>query len=182
MTTGLMDKGSMRRRFVLALAALSAVPLAGWANTVPANLTGAFTRWGTGEFRRFGFLVYEATLWAAGDDPLRPPLALKLTYKRNIAGKDIAEASVKEIRNLGLADSAQLKRWGEQMEKIFPNVKPGDHILGVHLPEGARFFYNDQAAGTVDDPAFVSAFFAIWLDPQTSAPDLRAALLKRPAG
>ncbi|PKO88727.1 MAG: hypothetical protein CVU16_13400 [Betaproteobacteria bacterium HGW-Betaproteobacteria-10] len=171
-----VTRGQRRRRFLLALCAL---PFSGWANENPV---AGFTRWGTGEFRRFGFLVYEATLWSAGDDPLRPPLALKLTYKRHIAGQDIAAASVKEIRNLGMADSAQLKYWGEQMNRIFPNVKPGDQILGLHLPEGARFFYNDQPAGTIDDPAFARAFFAIWLDSKTSAPDLRTALLKRPAG
>jgi len=140
-----------------------------------------FRRWGSGEFRRFGFLVYEATLWAAGDDPLRPPLALKLTYKRNIAGKDIAAASVKEIRNLGIADETSLQRWGEQMGGLFPNVTPGDHILGLHLPEGARFLFNDRLLGSIDDQAFARAFFAIWLDEKTSAPELRAALLKRPA-
>ena len=37
-------------------------------------------------------LVYEATLWA-GDDPQRPPLALRLDYKRNLSGVAIAEAS-----------------------------------------------------------------------------------------
>ena len=167
-----------RRQCLMALLTLPWLPVA-LAN---ADQTAGFKRWGSGEFRRFGFLVYEATLWVGGEDPLRPPLALKLTYKRNIAGKDIADASVKEIRNLGIADSVQLKRWGEQMEKIFPDVKPGDHILGVHLPEGARFFYNDQPAGDVSDPAFARAFFAIWLDSKTSAPDLRTALLKRPAG
>jgi hypothetical protein len=67
------------------------------------------------------------------------------------------------------------------MAKIFPDVRPGDHILGVHLPEGARFFYNDQLVGSIEEPAFARAFFAIWLDPKTSAPDLRTALLKRPA-
>ena len=169
----------MRRRFLLALAAC---PFAAWANSGPENPIGGFQRWGTGEFRRFGFLVYEATLWAGGDDPQRPPLAIKLTYKRNIAGKAIAEASVKEIRNLGIADESRLQAWGELMTKIFPDVRPGDHILGLNLPEGARFFYNDQAVGKIDDPAFARAFFAIWLDPKTSAPDLRAALLKRPAG
>ena len=168
-----------RRRFLLALAAW---PLAASANVGPENPIGSFKRWGTGEFRRFGFLVYEATLWAGGDDPQRPPLALKLTYKRNIAGKDIAEASVKEIRNLGIGDESRLQAWGAQMTKIFPDVRPGDHILGLNLPEGARFFYNDQMVGQVDDPAFARAFFAIWLDPKTSAPDLRAALLKRPPG
>ena len=167
-----------RRSFLLALAAW---PLAGLTNSGPAeSLTGSFKRWGSGEFRRFGFLIYEATLWAGGEDPVRPPLALKLTYKRNIAGRDIAEASVNEIRNLGLADETRLKAWGEQMERIFPDVRPGDHLLGLHLPEGARFFYNDRDIGRVAEPAFARAFFGIWLDARTSAPELRAALLKRP--
>ena len=165
-----------RRRLVLALAAW---PLASLATTGPETPTAGFQRWGSGEFRRFGFLVYEATLWAGGDDPLRPPLALKLTYKRNISGRDIADASVKEIRNLGVADEARLKAWGEQMAGIFPDVRPGDHILGVQLPDAARFFFNDRSIGTIEDPAFARAFFAIWLDARTSAPDLRAALLKR---
>ena len=167
------------RRRLLGLFAMW--PLAGLANSAAEDPTAGFRRWGSGEFRRFGFLVYEATLWAGGEDPLRPPLALKLTYKRNISGQDIAEASVKEIRNLGLADEAVLRNWGEQMARIFPDVRPGDHILGLQLPEGARFFVNDRPLGAIDDPAFARAFFAIWLDPRTSAPELRAALLKRPA-
>ena len=90
-----------RRRLLLGLAGL---PFAAYANPDP---TAGLRRWGSGEFRRFGFLVYEAALWA-GEDPLRPPLALKLTYKRNIAGQAIAEASVKEIRNLGIADDGRM--------------------------------------------------------------------------
>jgi hypothetical protein len=163
-----------RRRLLLGLAA---VPFAAMASTDP--LAG-LVRWGSGEFRRFGFLVYEATLWA-GDDPQRPPLALKLTYRRNIAGQAIAEASVKEIRQLGIADEAILPRWGQQMAALFPNVKPGDAIVGHYTPEAAIFHFNDRLLGGIDDPAFARAFFAIWLDPKTSAPDLRAALLKRPA-
>ena len=165
-----------RRRLLLALAAW---PLAGLATTGPEAPTAGFRRWGSGEFRRFGFLVYEATLWAGGDDPLRPPLALKLTYKRNVSGRDIADASVKEIRNLGIADDARLKGWGERMVGIFPDVRPGDHIVGVQMPDAARFYFNDRSIGTIDDPDFARAFFAIWLDAKTSAPDLRAALLKR---
>jgi hypothetical protein len=67
------------------------------------------------------------------------------------------------------------------MAQIFPDVKPEDRIVGVHLSEGARFFHNDRFIGSVDDPAFARAFFAIWLDARTSAPELRALLLKRPA-
>lgn len=167
-----------RRELLLGAAGFAVLPFAAYATTDP---TAGLKRWGSGEFRRFGFLVYEAMLWA-GDDPLKPPLALRLTYKRNIEGKAIAEASVKEIRNLGIADDAQLKRWGEAMLRLFPDVRPGDFIVGQHLPEGARFFFNDRLIGEVLEPAFARAFFAIWLDPKTSAPELRAALLRRGPG
>lgn len=169
-----------RRHLLLTLALWPLAGLTGRAHAQETPTAG-LTRWGSGEFRRFGFLIYEATLWAAADDPLRPPLALRLTYRRSIAGKDIAEASVKEIRNLGLSDENRLKSWGERMGSLFPDVAPGDHILGVHLPAAAHFFYNDRPIGTIDDAAFARAFFAIWLDPNTSAPALRSALLKRPA-
>jgi hypothetical protein len=36
--------------------------------------------------------------------------------------------------------------------------------------------------GEIAEPEFARLFFAIWLDPRTSAPDLRAALLRRPTG
>lgn len=190
-----LNSVTSRRQF---LALLAAWPLAGLASVAvenaietvkPAgakdgsmgsasNVLANLKRRGTGNFRRFGFLIYEATLWSGSDNPLRPPLALKLTYKRNIAGSDIAQASVKEIRNLGLVEEAELKLWGAQMESLFPDVHPNDHILGLYLENGAQFFYNDRPIGRIDDAAFARAFFGIWLDPKTSAPDLRNELLK----
>lgn len=164
-----------RRRLLLGLLA---APCAAFANTDP--LAG-LRRWGSGDFRRFGFLVYQATLWA-GDDPLKPPLALKLTYRRQIAGQAIAEASVKEIRNLDLVDAATLQRWGARMSHLFPDVQPGDAIVGVYRDGMARFYFNGQWLGEVDEAGFARAFFAIWLDERTSAPGLRAELLKRAEG
>jgi hypothetical protein len=159
-----------RRALLLALAAW---PFAGLAMEPPATLR----RWGSGEFRRFGFLVYEATLWA-GDDPQRPPLTLRLDYRRNIAGPDIATASIKEMRRT-VADETRLADWGERMARIFPDVKPGDHIVGHHLGDGAVFMQGERLLGRIDEPDFAQAFFGIWLDPRTSAPELRAALLRR---
>lgn len=167
---------SARRRELLL--ALAGAPFAAWATLDP---TAGLQRWGSGEFRRFGFLVYQASLWA-GDDPLRPPLALQLTYQRNIAGAAIAEASVKEIRQLGLADEATLVRWGGLMAGLFPDVRPGDAIIGEYRSAGASFHFNGRLLGQVEEAAFARAFFAIWLDARTSAPDLRAALLRRDAG
>lgn len=165
-----------RRAFLLGLMAL---PLLYWHDAAHAfsDLLAGLKPWGHGEFRRFGFLVYEASLWA-GEDPVRPPLALRLDYKRSIKGQVIAEASVKEMRRF-VSDEETLKDWGLQMAGIFPDVKDGDSILGIYRPEGASFYQGERLLGSIKNPAFAQAFFSIWLDPKTSAPDLRAALLKR---
>lgn len=168
-----------RRRLLLALMASTLLGVHAETHAAIEAMAG-LKRWGSGEFRRFGFLVYEATLWA-GDDPQRPPIALRLDYKRNIEGKAIAEASVKEMRRF-VNDEALLARWGEQMQRIFPNVKPGDHILGLYRADGARFYQDDRLLGAISMPGFAEAFFAIWLDTRTSAPELRAALLRRKEG
>jgi hypothetical protein len=138
-------------------------------------------RRGSGEFRRFGFLIYEATLWAGETGSPRPPLALQLTYRRTIAGKAIAEASIEQMRRFGPGE-AQLAQWGEQMMRLFPDVKPGDRILGQQLPDQARFFHNERPLGVIEGSEFAAAFFAIWLDPRTSEPALRSALLGRAGG
>ena len=161
-----------RRHLLVALAAL---PMAAQAASEPLS---GLKRYGSGEYRRFGFLVYEATLWAA-DNPLQPPLALQLTYKRPIKGEAISEASVNEIRALGLASESQLKRWGELMRKIFPDVQPQDSILGLYQADGASFYWGQRLLATVPEPEFARAFFSIWLDSKTSAPQLRAALLQK---
>ena len=148
------------------------------AATAAAPFPG-LRRWGSGTFRRFGFHVYDATLWA-GDDPLQPPLALRLDYRRSIAGKAIAEASVREMRTF-VADADRLAAWEAEMTRIFPDVRDGDHLVGLWQPDGARFLQDGRVLGAVGDPAFARAFFGIWLDARTSAPGLRAALLQRPA-
>lgn len=164
-----------RRALVFVL--LAAASLAGAEPIAESPLSG-MKRWGSGEFRRFGFLVYDATLWSAGSTPLLPPLALKLTYQRHIAGSDIVDVSIDEMRRLGNVDSAQLRSWKLQMAKLFPDVKPGDSILGVRLENAARFYYNDRFIGEIEDAEFARTFFDIWLSENTRAPALRSALLR----
>jgi hypothetical protein len=58
-------------------------------------------------------------------------------------------------------------------------VREGSRISGVYLPaSGTTFYLDGRVLASVPDPEFAKAFFAIWLDPKTSAPKLRAALLK----
>jgi hypothetical protein len=142
---------------------------------------------GQGRMRWFGLVLYDATLWVGGDhrhggelDDWRwdHPFALDLRYARDFKGRKLADASVDEIRRLGLADGAKLDAWRAHMVAAFPDVKKGERITGVFRPGiGAEFFHQDRSTGLVRDPEFARAFFSIWLDARTREPKLRAALL-----
>ena len=139
---------------------------------------------GQGLLRWFGLRVYEATLWVptSGFDPSRPlqsAFVLDLRYERALEGAAIAETSAKEMARLGMGTSARRDEWRDALRRILPDVRAGDRLTGVHRPgRPVRFFRNDTPIGTVDDPEFGAAFFSIWLDAQTAAPELRNALLR----
>jgi len=145
-------------------------------------LDGIASDWrmiGQGEMRWFGFQLYDARLWA-------PPAgwsadgayALELRYARDIPAQRLVQASIEEMQRLGSADDARLARWKLELERVFPDVRSGDVIHGLHLPQrGAEFYHQGKLTGRIDDVEFARAFFAIWLDPRTREPALRASLL-----
>ena len=139
---------------------------------------------GEGEFRWFGLDIYRARLWI-GSSGFRPEarastkFALDLRYARALDGARIARSSHEQMQRLGVGSAAQRESWLARMSALFPDVQPGTQISGVHLPRvGVRFYLDGKLLGEVADPDFGRAFFAIWLDPKTSAPGLREALLK----
>jgi hypothetical protein len=138
---------------------------------------------GTGRLTWYGFTIYDAALYAPpGFEPTAPmahSFVLELTYARRLEGKGIADASRDEIKRLGLATAAQLSNWHEQMRRLFPDVEKGRRLAGVNVPgSGARFYFDGRFIGSIDDLAFARAFFAIWFDERTRAPQLRESLLK----
>lgn len=169
----------MKRLFWLALFFAASV------HALPAAVRdGAadWRQWGSGEMTWFGFSLYRATLWVAGDSPEQSPSALQLDYRRDIPRERLVQTSLDEMRRLG-ADETQLTLWGADLRRVFPDVKEGESIVGVHQPgRGARFFHQGRETGAVDDAEFARHFFAIWLDPASRSPTLRSALLKRPQG
>lgn len=139
---------------------------------------------GAGTYRWFGLKIYDAELWV-GEAGYRSdaPFALDLRYARTLSGVKIAEASRDEIRKLGIGTTAQQDVWLASMARLFPDVAEGQRITGVFRPgAGARFYFNGKLLGDIADAQFAQAFFAIWLDPKTSAPELRKALLDNAAG
>lgn len=138
---------------------------------------------GQGSFRWFGIKIYDAQLWVGdkgfnSNTPDNSKFALDLRYARSLQGRKIAEASRDQIQKSGLANAQQLAEWQSRMEQIFPDVNEGTHLTGIYLPNtGARFYLDGKAIGEIMNAAFAQAFFAIWLSPKTTAPQLRNALL-----
>lgn len=175
------------------VAALCQVELA-WSQTAPASTSGQQS-WqrlrpylgnprlvGEDKFTYWGFEVYHASLWT-GSNPLTPAqwqtqrLALELRYLRDFAGKDIAQRSVEEMHAQSPLPSDKAQSWLKQLNLIFPNIKKGDSLTGIYLPEqGAQFLYDNQSVGEIKDTELAQRFFGIWLAPQTSAPKLRQRL------
>jgi Chalcone isomerase-like len=180
------ESAARRRALVLAAAALCAQPLAALASRAPprevqGDLPGAQLQ-GQGRLRFLGLHVYDIRLWTLaplrGDDALGTGAALEIEYARRLNGLAIAERSLAEMRRVGEVTAVDSERWLVAMKRLFPDVQAGDRITGVHRPgEGARFHFNGRLAGEVRDADFARLFFAIWLSPRTSEPQLRAALL-----
>jgi hypothetical protein len=138
----------------------------------------------TARLRVWGFEVYDASLWTSNDfDGSRyaqQDFALELRYLREFKGSDIAERSINEMRELDSVAPEQAERWLAAMRQLFPDVKRGDRITGVHMPgRGAAFYLNGQALGELADERFSRLFFGIWLSPKTSQPDMRETLLRQ---
>lgn len=134
---------------------------------------------GSHRFRFLAFHVYDATLWTRGGGAaLDEPYALDIRYAMEIAGRDLTRRSIEEMRRQGWRDEAALARWQREMDRVFPDIRPGDRLVGVHVPGvEARFHSQRGPVGVVRDAAFARAFFDIWLGERTSEPAMRRRLL-----
>ncbi|WP_157670647.1 chalcone isomerase family protein [Chitinibacter sp. GC72] len=139
---------------------------------------------GSGDLRWFGLKIYTARLWSEQSrfDPAAPaaPFALELTYHRSISREQFVKTSLDEITRLfgNRYPAATLKRWEAEMQRAFTDVKEGDQLIGVYLPNaGCRFYSRSQLLAEIRDPEFAKAFFAIWFDERTKDSGLRAQLI-----
>lgn len=146
--------------------------------TIPeARLSGASS------LKMLGFHIYDARLFVGPGGLGKAivadrPYALDLRYARDFKGSAIAKRTRKEMERLRLSDDTQRRRWEATLEGLLPDVRKGDHLTGIYRPEGYTLFLKNGAPiGRVEGAEFAYAFFAIWLHPDSRAPDMRAALL-----
>ena len=150
-------------------------------STAHPQLPGSRLR-GEGKLRFLGLGIYQARLWTSpsfrADQALDHPVVLELTYLRDFEGDSIAQRSLDEIRRAGSLSEAQAQRWLAAMRRVFPDVRSGERVTGLHQPgQGVSFWIDGRPLGEITDPEFGRRFFGIWLSPSTSQPGLRLSLL-----
>ena len=165
----------MKRLAALLLGLACLLPALAQARVpVPGPLAelGPWRLQGAGEMRWLGWRIYEAALWRDAAGNSRAVLVIR--YDTAIARSRLVASTLEEMQRLGVD---QPERWREDLERAFPDVEKGDVLAAERGPDGVRFFDRTQRRHVVDDPRFAEAFFAIWLDPRTREPELRAELL-----
>ena len=152
-----------------------------------ARWLGAPKLWGQADFRYFGFAVYQAQLWvgSAMVDPAQAwaqqPVVLSLRYQRALQGPSIAQRSIEEMRRHPLMPEGAAAAWLAQLQALLSDVREGERLIGVYHPsQGLQMWHEGaelRALGATQDTLLARVFMGIWLDPSTSAPELRQRLL-----
>ncbi|MFZ6800206.1 chalcone isomerase family protein [Undibacterium sp. Di24W] len=139
---------------------------------------------GSGEFTWWGLSIYSARLWQeSGISPItfnpQQSFALEITYHKSISRERFVDTSIDEIKRLhgDSFNAEQMQQWRSYMAKAFTDVKIGDQLIGVHIPQfGCRFYSQSKLLAEIPDEKFSKAFFSIWLDPRSKDNQLRTKL------
>ena len=135
---------------------------------------------GQGEMNWMFWKIYDIQLYSADGayTENKLPVALSITYARDIESSQLVQSTVDEWKRLSLDYKPQ---WVAQLKKIWPSVRENDKIDFVVSESGKnQFYFNQQLIGEVSDSEFARAFLAIWLSPQTREPELRKVLTGEP--
>jgi hypothetical protein len=146
--------------------------------SVIAQADAPFTKVGHGVFRKFGFRIYEASLWAPqGKWEPTKPYALQLHYARSLSKDTLIDTVMDDITDQGACDKPTCDRWRDVLDVSLSDVEEGDTLIGLTSPnKKTLLFYNGKTIANVDDHAFSDAFFGIWLG-KNADEDMRNGLL-----
>lgn len=167
------------RKIALVLLLLLLAPIAQatdwlrWKTVGQATLT-----WGP-------FTVYDSQLLTPAGrwQPDQWPLALVITYRRDITRQDLLDATLEQWQAQGIGSEQQRTAWLDQLKAIWPDVNNGTRLAFQADSDGGQFYWQKSGAqaaivpiGPRFSPAFRDAFLNIWLSPSTTYPDLRREL------
>lgn len=132
---------------------------------------------GSASFNWLLWKVYDISLLTPGGtyDQGEPPLALVITYARDIAGEQLLSTTIEEWERQQIGWKQE---WVTRLDKIFPDVSVGDQLLLRVDERGySAFYFNGQPIGVIEEPRFSDAFLSIWLSSNTRSKKLTRELM-----
>ena len=146
--------------------------------SVSAQISTSLAKVGQGTYRKLGFRIYDATLWASQNTwDAAKPYALQLSYTRSLSKETLVDTVMDNIQEQRVADEVTLARWKDVLNFSLRDVKEGDVLVGLAVPgKKTLLFYNGANIASVEDQAFSDAFFGVWLGKYADE-DLRSKLL-----
>nr|WP_275074599.1 chalcone isomerase family protein [Pseudoalteromonas ostreae] len=104
------------------------------------------------------------------------PTKLTLTYLRDFAAKDIIKATNEQWQHLGKKEI--INKYDAQLSALWPDIKKGESLSFITDENGVgTFYFNDKKLGVIEHRGFGDDFLAIWLDVNTSEPQMRKQLI-----
>lgn len=91
------------------------------------------------------------------------PLMLSLHYAKPVDGRDFAISLARSWSNLGITLPEQ-ESVVDRLRKMMPNIREGDRVSYIALPERGYFIVNDTVIAEEFNKDFNDAVVAVWLD------------------
>ncbi|MDH2926632.1 hypothetical protein [Lonepinella koalarum] len=152
----------------LLLGLLPSLVLAQWKSVGKADYN-----WGP-------FLVYSITLSTETGQyqENERPLMLTFTFDKQVEGKNFAVTLIKEIDNLKIAN-VDTSAWLKELQRIFPDFSPQDHLSFIALANKSYFVLNDTVLDYEFDSEFAHILTSVWLSEKTNFSKMREMLLNQ---
>lgn len=124
------------------------------------------------------FIIYHIALFSETGEYHQGirPVMLSLHYQKPVEGRDFAISLVRSWNSLGLV-LPQQDEVVDSLRKSLPNLKKGDRLHFIALPEKGYFVLNNQVLEPVFNVEFSQAILAVWLEEQV---EIGQALLNAP--
>ena len=141
------------------------------AGVIAATIENAQIR-GAATFRWLGLPLYTARLFTPGGAAVdwSRPVALQLTYARDIKRQSLVDATVSELERLegSQADHAVI---GQKLSPCFRNVSEGDQfVAATRGRDEVVLFFNGNKTGSTSHDNLGRRFLDIWLSDNSRSP------------
>jgi hypothetical protein len=100
----------------------------------------------------------------------------EITYLRDISKQELLESTIAQWQYLAI-DENEYRSYLAVLEYIWPDIKVGDQLTLLNKANISVFYFNQKKIGEIESKEFANLFLRIWLDENTSEPELRKQLL-----